>query len=77
MTLLELSPQYEQSAALLRVRIRQLQAVRSRTADPQGRGMLDERIRVLTGMWREMRELSVLTGSYYDRHRRRNTKYII
>ena len=66
MTLFELSDQYEYSAALLRRRIAQLDVIRGRTPDRDARAMLDERQRVLRGMWREMRELTRLTRRYYD-----------
>ena len=62
---------------MLNTRIVQLRTVQSRTADADARLHLDERIRVLTVMWREARELAVLTGRYYDRGYRRNVKYTI
>ena len=69
MTLFELSDRYEYSAALLRRRIVQLDVIRGRTPDRDARAMLDERQRVLRGMWREMRELTRLTRRYYDGNR--------
>ncbi len=39
--------------------------------------MLAERIRMLSTMFREARELAVLTERYYERGYRRNVKYTI
>ena len=38
---------------------------------------MDARIRMLTAMWREARDLAVLCERYYDRGYRRNGKYTI
>jgi len=77
MTLAELSVEYRAHAGLLKSRIRQLETVQARTQDADAQCMLDERIRVLTAMWRETRDLAVLTERYYDRGYRRNAKYTI
>lgn len=77
MTLAELSIEYRDHAGTLKTRISQLQTVQARTQDKDAQCMLDERIRVLTVMWRETRELAVLTERYYDRGYRRNVKYTI
>lgn len=77
MTLAELSVEYRDHAGMLKTRINQLQTVQTRTQDKDALCMLDERIRVLTVMWREARELAVLTERYYDRGYRRNVKYTI
>ena len=47
------------------------------TMDEGERCMLAERIRVLSTMLREARELAVLCERYYDRGYRRNVKYTI
>ena len=77
MTLLEMSVEYQEHAGLLKLRIGQLRTIQGRTPDPQARACLDERIRVLTVMWREARELAIFTQRYYDRGYRRNEKYTI
>ena len=69
--------EYRDHAGTLKTRINQLQTVQARTQDKDAQCMLDERIRVLTVMWRETRELAVLTERYYDRGYRRNVKYTI
>ena len=45
--------------------------------DPDERGRLEDRIRLLSVMLREARELAVLTERYYDRGYRRNVRYTI
>ena len=77
MTLLEMSVEYREHAGLLKLRIGQLRTIQERTPDPDARSSLDERIHILTVMWREARELAVLTERYYDRGYRRNVKYTI
>ena len=72
MTLLELSVEYRDHARALDFRIVQL-----RDAWEGERCMLAERIRVLSTMLREARELAVLCERYYDRGYRRNVKYTI
>ena len=56
---------------------RLLQAVLDRTEDEEERCLLAERIRMLSTMFREARELAVLTERYYERGYRRNVKYTI
>ena len=77
MTLQELSVEYRAHARALDLRICQLQAVLDRTEDEDERCLLAERIRMLSTMLREARELAVLTGRYYERGYRRNVKYTI
>ena len=70
MTLLELSVEYRDHARALR-------DAWEHTMDEGERCMLAERIRVLSTMLREARELAVLCERYYDRGYRRNVKYTI
>lgn len=77
MTLQELSVEYRAHARALDLRICQLQFRLDRTEDPDERCQLQDRIRLLTIMLREARELAVLTERYYDRGYRRNAKYTI
>ena len=69
MTLLELSVEYRDHARAL--------DAWEHTMDEGERCMLAERIRVLSTMLREARELAVLCERYYDRGYRRNVKYTI
>lgn len=77
MTLLELSVEYKAQARALDARIRHLQELLDRTQDEDARSRLQERIRMLTVMLREARELAILTERYYDRGYRRNARYAI
>ena len=77
MTLLELSVEYREHARVLDLRIRQLEWRMRGERDEEERSRLRERIRMLTVMLREARELAVLTERYYDRGYRRNAKYTI
>lgn len=77
MTLRELSVFYEESAMLLRQRIRQLrQAVRN-CDDPEEQWHLRRRIIELTPMLTQMNELADLTAHYYDPGYWRNDKYTL
>lgn len=77
MTLLELSVEYRAHARELDLRIVQLRAAWERSMDEGERCLLAERIRMLSTMLREARELAVLCERYYDRGYRRNAKYTI
>ena len=77
MTLLELSAEYRAQARALDARIRHLQEQLALTRDELECSRLQERIRMLTIMLREARELAVLTERYYDRGYRRNARYAI
>ena len=77
MTLFELSAEYRAHAGALAERISQLRREWEQTMDERQRRMLAERVRMLTIMLREARELAVLCERYYDRGYRRNAKYKI
>ena len=77
MTLYELSMEDSASAAAIRTRIGALRQLCEQTEDEGARQLLEHRIRVLNAMWRETREIAVLTEHYYDRGYRRNGKYIL
>jgi len=76
MTLIELSFEYRCSAEQLAQRIKQLHTQLKNT-DGHDRTMLENRIRALSSMHRQTRELAVLTGRYYDRGYYRNAKYTV
>lgn len=77
MTLKEMSPQYADSAELIRARIRELRAEKKVTNSPTALHKIDQRINELTPMQREMRELSELTKRYYERSYHKNERYSI
>ena len=75
MTLTELSVEYRAHADALAGRIRQLEAALGQTEDPDQRCHLQDRIRMLSTMLREARELAVLLEHYYDKNYHNNGKY--
>ena len=77
LTLKELSVEYRDHARALEGRIIQLEYRMEAAEDPDERGRLEDRIRLLSVMLREARELAVLTERYYDRGYRRNVRYTI
>ena len=58
MTLYELSLEYEQTAAMLRGRISELERVLRETGDGPRRIQLDRRLRPLRSMYRDVREVA-------------------
>lgn len=77
MTLLEMSVEYRTQARVLRRRITELELCLVETRDRVERLVLEDRIRTLETMWREARDLAVVTERYYDRGYWRNVKYAI
>ncbi len=77
MTLAELSPGYQQAAALLRARLRLLRQMLAQETDPEEIWHLKRRIAELTPMLSQMNELAELTAHYYDRGYYRNEKYTL
>ena len=77
MTLLELSKEYRAQSEVLRNRILELQLLWSKTRNERLRDALAERIRILTVMRREAREIAVICERYYERGYRRNERYTL
>lgn len=77
MTLRELSKEYRAGAEALRGRILELEKRRDGERGPVERVLLEDRLKMLETMWREARDLAVLTEKYYERGYRRNAKYTI
>ena len=77
MTLDELSAGYQESARLLRERMRELRKSIHETDDPEEQWHLQRRIAELTPILTQMNELAELTAHYYDKGFWRNEKYII
>ncbi len=75
MPLAKLSQEYRSHAQRLHDRITELESQRKETLRLKDRDRIDERLRILTTMEREARELAVLTERYYERGYRRNAKY--
>lgn len=77
MTLMELSMEYRAHAQALRERIALLESCMEKTEEEDQRLLLYGRIRMLRTMWREARDLAVLTGHYYERGYHRSARYKI
>ena len=77
MTLSEMSVQYDDSAALIRTRIRELRAQARQQADPEAAHRLYRRINTLTPLLQECRDLAVLTARYYDRSYHKHERYTL
>jgi len=76
-TLLELSTQYEQSAAALRSRISELRQAERIQEDEDRARALRLRIAALLPLLRECREIAHFTAHYYDRSDRTNEPYTL
>ena len=77
MTLREMSYQYQKSAERLSRRLKNLRDAERRTQDPVLKERLRRRIKELTPLLQEARELTRLTRHYYDRRYRRDDKYTL
>ena len=77
MTLAEMSKDYEESARLLRQRLRLLRQMAAETDDPEELWHLKRRLAELTPMLTQMNELAELTANYYKRGYYRNAKYTL
>ncbi len=75
MTLLEMSRSYRDSADAIHGRILELR--RQRPKDPDQALRLRRRIAELTPLWREARELALLTAHYYDRSYHKHEQYTL
>jgi hypothetical protein len=77
MTLAELSAGYQESARLLRQRMKELRKALRQTNDPEEQWHLQRRIADLTPILTQMNELAELTAHYYDPGFWRNEKYTL
>lgn len=77
MTMTELSRSYEESAGLLRRRLKLLRKTLAAETDPEAVFQLQRRIAELTPMLTQMNELAELTARYYERGYWRNEKYTL
>ena len=65
MTLYELALEYEQTAALLRGRISELERAMKESGDELSRARLDRRLRPLRSMYRDTRAVARYLSGYY------------
>ena len=66
MTLMHLAASYRHSGELIRLRIIALKD-QARSAEPEERRQLEQRIKDLNTLYRETRETAVILERYYDR----------
>ena len=67
MTLYELSLEYEQTAAILRQRISELERAQKEAGDELRRVQLDRRLRPLRSMYRDARAVARYLNDYYKK----------
>ncbi|MEG1578650.1 MAG: hypothetical protein RR336_07790 [Oscillospiraceae bacterium] len=77
MTLKELSKSYRISAERLQRRIDTLEVEEKKITNPEQRILMNQRLTTLRTMWREARDIAVLTERYYERGYRRSARYTI
>ena len=65
MTLYELSLEYEETAAMLRRRISELEQAQKEAGDERRRVQLDRRLRPLRSMYRDVRAVARHLNGYY------------
>ena len=66
MTLMHMAASYRPSGELIRLRIIALKD-QARSAEPEERRQLEQRIKDLNTLYRETRETAVILERYYDR----------
>ena len=76
MMLLRMAAAYRQSGDLIRLRIIALQDA-ARTAGPEEKKRLELRIRELSTLYRETREVALVLERYYDRRYHKNERYTL
>lgn len=76
MTLLHMAASYRRSGDLIRLRIIALRDA-AKTASPEERSRLEQRIRELTVLYRETREIALVLERYYDRRYHNNGRYTL
>ena len=76
MTLLHMAASYRRSGDLIRLRIIALRDA-AKTASPEERSRLEQRIRELAVLYRETREIALVLERYYDRRYHNNGRYTL
>lgn len=77
MTLLHMAASYRQSGDLIRLRIIALRDAAKTSDDPDERSRLEQRIRDLTALYRDTREIALVLERYYDRRYHNNERYTL
>lgn len=76
MTLLRMAVSYRRSGELIRLRIAALREV-AKTADPEEKNRLEQRVRDLSALYRETREIALVLERYYDKRYHKNERYTL
>lgn len=77
MTLLHMAASYRRSGDLIRLRIIALRDAAKTSEDPDERSRLEQRIRDLTALYRDTREIAQVLERYYDRRYHKNERYTL
>lgn len=77
MTLMRMAADYRQSGELIKLRITALKDAQKQTDDPEEKRRYEVRIRDLSTLYRETREVALVLERYYDRRYHRNERYSI
>ena len=77
MKLADLAAGYLETAALLRVRLRQLRQALKSEEDPEERASIRHELAELGAILTQCYELAELTEHYYERGYKRNEKYTL
>lgn len=75
MTLLRMAADYRSCGELLRLRIAALKEAQKQTSDPREKDSYETRIRELSAMYRDTREVALVLERYYDRRYHGNERY--
>ena len=76
MTLLRRAASYRRSGELIWLRIIALRDA-AKTAEPEEKNRLEQRIRDLSALYRETREIALVLERYYDRRYHKNERYTL
>ena len=77
MTLMAMASSYRRGGELIRLRIAALQDALRQTDDPEEKWRYEQRIRELSALYRESREIALVLERYYDRRYRGNERYTL
>lgn len=77
MTLMHMAASYRQGGELIRLRIIALQDAARKTADPEEKRRYEQRIKDLSTLYREAREVALVLERYYDRRYHCNERYTL
>ena len=77
MTLMHMASSYRQGGELIRLRIIALQDAARETEDPEEKRKYEQRIKDLTTLYREAREVALVLERYYDRRYHNNERYTL